>query len=681
MTTSTQIASHLLRARLGKLCVAITGTTPEEFIEKATAVLKETNFIEFRLDYLPKPAAAIPALVKFVETSSGAATVIATCRCKDNGGRFAGSSTAALDVLLKAADGGFPIVDIELESVEKLPKNTMEKLRATGAAVIISWHDFSSTPKDLEPIYKRMEPFAPDFMKIVPTAKALSDNLTLMRFLEKAADRGNAPVVGICMGEAGVISRVLGLRAGSAFTFAAASVGEETAPGQIAARTLIETYRIEQVDKATKVYGVAGNPITSSLSPLMLNTAFRRETVNSVYLALQTSKADDLFKLMREIPIQGLSVTMPLKQDVIPFLERTDALSQKIGAVNTILRAQDGKFYGFNTDVAGIVGPLERRMNLRNARVLVLGAGGAARAAVFGCKDKGADVYITNRTPETAQKLARQSGAKFIKREQLAKSEFDIIINATPAGMPGNKFTVPLNPEEINARIVFDLVYNPIETPLLRAARAKGIAVITGLEMFVQQGARQFEIWTGKPAPDGDMLRVVIHALRAGVEAAPDTIDPTAPAGRILTASAAEALAAAKAEAAAAVAAQQPAAPAAGAASAPAKAAKSAAVKAPAPPPVPAKAPPVKAAPVKAAPAKSAPVKAAPAKAAPAKAPVKKAAAPAKPAAKKAAPKPVAKKAAKPAAKKPIAKKTKPAPKKAVAKKPAPKPAKKASRR
>ena len=331
------------------------------------------------------------------------------------------------------------------------------------------------------------------------------------------------------MGEPGIISRVLGLRAGSAFTFAAATQGEETAPGQIAARTLIETYRVDQVDAATKIYGVAGNPIKSSLSPLMMNTAFRRETVNAVYLGLQTSKADDLFKLAREVPIQGLSITMPLKQDVMPLLERTDALSAKIGAVNTILRAQDGKFYGFNTDVAGIVSPLERRMSLKGAKVLVLGAGGAARAAVFGCCDKGAEVFILNRTPETAQKLAQQSGAKAIKRDVVAKTQFDVIINATPVGMAGagkhasgngvkHAPAAPLEESEIHARYVFDLVYNPIETPLLRMARQKGIAVITGVEMFVQQGARQFEIWTGKPAPEEEMLRVVLHSLRQGAE-------------------------------------------------------------------------------------------------------------------------------------------------------------------
>jgi 3-dehydroquinate dehydratase/shikimate dehydrogenase len=217
---------------------------------------------------------------------------------------------------------------------------------------------------------------------------------------------------------------------------------------------------------------------------------------------------------------------MPLKEGVIKYLERTDPLSTKIGAVNTISRLPDGKFYGFNTDVAGIVGPLERRLSLRNAKVLVLGAGGAARAAVFGCRDKGAEVWILNRTPETAQKLARQAGAKTIKRDALAKQPFDVIINATPAGMSGNKTAAILAPEELNARLVFDLVYNPIETPLLRMARQKGLAVISGVEMFVQQGARQFEIWTGKPAPEEEMLRVVLHSLKQNAENA--TAEPNA---------------------------------------------------------------------------------------------------------------------------------------------------------
>src|SRR5271154_1368089 len=383
------VAPQFLRSRVGKICVAIIGSTAAEMLEKATAVVKETTFLEFRLDYLEKPLLAMPKLKNFL-TENNAVTAIATCRRTANGGKFSGNVAAELEVLSKASSAGFHIVDVELESVEAMKKGELQKLRETGVALIISHHDFNAT-KDLEGIYKRIIPFHPDFIKIVPTAKTLSDNVTLMRFIERMEDHSN--IIGICMGDAGIISRVLGVRAGSAFTFAAATVGEETGSGQIAARTLIETYRIEQVDNATKVYGVAGNPIRSSLSPIMMNTAFRRETVNAVYLALQATKLSDLLKLVHEIPIQGLSVTMPLKQEIIAHLEKTDPLSAKIGACNTVLRAQDGenagKLFGFNTDVAGIVGPLEKRLPLRGAKVLVLGAGGAARAAVFGVRDKG----------------------------------------------------------------------------------------------------------------------------------------------------------------------------------------------------------------------------------------------------------------------------------------------------
>jgi 3-dehydroquinate dehydratase/shikimate dehydrogenase len=509
-------ATQLLRTRIGKICVAIIGTTAAEMIEKASAVVKETPFLEFRLDYLEKPVNALPKLKQFFAANT-AVTAIATCRREENGGKFTGSLAAEMEVLCKAAATGFQLVDLELESAEVLKKGELQKLRDTGVALIISHHDFSST-KDLDKVYERIEPFQPDFYKIVPTARTLSDNVTLMRFMERMHEKAN--IIGICMGDAGIISRVLGVRAGSVFTFAAATQGEETGPGQIAARTLIETYRIDQVDAATKVYGVAGNPIKSSLSPIMMNTAFRRETVNAVYLALQTAKVSDLINLVREIPIQGLSVTMPHKQEIMAHLEKTDPLSAKIGACNTVLRAQDGKLYGFNTDVAGIVGPLEKRMSLRGAKALVLGAGGAARAAVFGLRDKGADVFIFNRTPESAQKLAKQSGSKTIKKEALAKTPFDVLINATPIGMAGQKVSSIIDAKDLNTKLVFDLVYNPLETPLIRMARQQNIPFITGVEMFVQQGARQFEIWTGKPAPEEEMLRVVLHALRQQAEAA-----------------------------------------------------------------------------------------------------------------------------------------------------------------
>ncbi|MGB6112233.1 MAG: shikimate dehydrogenase, partial [Acidobacteriaceae bacterium] len=251
---------------------------------------------------------------------------------------------------------------------------------------------------------------------------------------------------------------------------------------------------------------------------IMMNTAFHRETVNAVYLALQTDSLADLLLLIREVPVQGVSVTMPFKQEIMRHLDRTDALSQKIGACNTVVRSQDGKLIGYNTDVTGVIRPLEQRTDLRKAKVLLLGAGGAARAAAFALRQRGADVFILNRTPQTAQKLAREAEAKTIRRDQIAKTSFDVILNATSVGMVGSKQQTILEEKELNAKLVFDMVYSPMDTPLLRMARSKGLAVITGAEMFVQQGAEQFQLWTGKPAPREDMWRVVTHALRSRTE-------------------------------------------------------------------------------------------------------------------------------------------------------------------
>ena len=213
---------------------------------------------------------------------------------------------------------------------------------------MLSFHDFHRTPP-LRSVYERMRRFSPEFYKIVSTARSLADNLEMLHFAAEIANTAN--IVALCMGEAGIPSRVLSLRAGSAFTFGSAGAGEETAPGQMAARTLLETYRIDQVDRATKVYGVAGDPVRSSLSPLMLNTAFRRETANAVYLPLQTSGAEDLFRFAREVPLSGFSVTMPLKLSVMPFLERMDALSgedrcgehRAAGSGRKVLRLQHGR--------------------------------------------------------------------------------------------------------------------------------------------------------------------------------------------------------------------------------------------------------------------------------------------------------------------------------------------------
>jgi 3-dehydroquinate dehydratase/shikimate dehydrogenase len=500
--------SRLLPLRLPRVCVAVTGSEGGEMVEKAEALIRDNTFLEFRLDYLTRPALALPKIKRFTEYHPHL-VVIATCRRVANGGRFRGSITSQLDVLAKASAAGCQLVDIELQTAVRCKPPQLQRLRSR-AALILSYHDYRATKK-LEETLEKMVAIPADFYKIATTATTLYDNVVMMKFLEKQSDKHS--LIGLCMGEQGIISRVLGVRAGSVFTFAALSPDEKTAPGQVTAQELRSTYRIEQVDAATRVYGVAGDPVSHSLSPAIMNAALRRENVNGVYVALHAKALKDLLACVRDIPIHGLSITMPYKEAILKHLDIMDSHTTKIGACNTMVRAQDGKLYGFNTDASGVIRPLEQRITIEKAKILVLGAGGAARAAVFGLKERGAEVYILNRSIGPAQKLARSARARLLKRADLKKLTFDVIINATPVGM-GNSRESPLNENEIQARFVFDMIYDPPETRLMKLAKARGAEVIPGIEMFVHQAARQFEIWTGKPAPWDDMLRVVTVALQ-----------------------------------------------------------------------------------------------------------------------------------------------------------------------
>ncbi len=509
MNSALAYTPRFLPLRLPRVCVAVIGSDPNEMAEKAEAVARDNSFLEFRLDYLSKPGLALPRIKRFTESHPGT-VVIATCRRAVSGGKFRGSIASQLDVLGKAAAAGCQLLDIEVQTAAKCKPEQLQKLRSR-AALVLSFHDFRGTKK-LDETLEKMLTYPADYYKVVSTATALTDNVSMIKFLAHQGDKHS--LVSMCMGEQGIISRVLGVRAGSVFTFASASAGEETAPGQVTAQELRNVYRIDQVDAATRVYGVAGDPIAHSLSPAIMNAAFRRENVNAVYLGLHAKTLKDLLHCVREIPIHGISVTMPYKQAILSHLDNTDSHTSKIGACNTVVRAQDGKLYGFNTDSSGVVRPLERRLNsLEGARILVLGAGGAARAAVFGLKERGSEVYILNRSAAPAKKLAHQARARIMKRTELKKFAFDVIINATPVGM-GNSRETPLQEKEINARYVFDMVYDPAETRLLKLAKERGAQVIPGVEMFVHQAARQFEIWTGKPAPWDEMLRVVLLALQ-----------------------------------------------------------------------------------------------------------------------------------------------------------------------
>ncbi len=510
-----QLASRMLRLRMPRVCVALAATEPDDLFDKAEVQARENTFLEFRLDSLKNPLGAIPSLKRFFEYRPDV-IAIATCRRASHGGKFRGSLAAEAEVLSKAAAAGCQIIDLELESAEAMRPNELHRLRSS-TILLISYHNSHSTV-DPENIFRRMAPFAPEFYKVVTTATSLHDNVRMLNFLQKHRD--DHSLVGICMGEQGVMSRVLGVRAGAAFTYGSVGPGEHTGEGQPTARELQEVYRIDQLDATTRIYGVVANPVRHSLSPLLMNAAMRRENVNGVYLPLLVKNLQDLLACVREIPIHGLSVTMPYKEQITALLSKSDQLTAATGSCNTVVRSQEGQLVGFNTDIAGILAPLEAQITLSGAKVLVIGAGGAARAAAYGLKQKNAEVYIVNRTWANGQKLVRQFGVNALKRSDIPKMKFALAINATPLGM-GSSQETPLNERELRSvERVFDLVYNPAETRLIQMARAQGIPVTGGVEMFVYQAARQFEIWTGKPAPLELMRNVVLRQLGARAPAA-----------------------------------------------------------------------------------------------------------------------------------------------------------------
>lgn len=502
------LSNRVNPARMPRLCIAVQAPTVPELLGRAERAARESQLIELRLDSLKTPATAIGPLREFL-LSTPQTLAIATCRKQTYGGGFKGTVAEEWQILKQAAVAGCALVDIELQSAERVAANALAEMRQ-HADLIVSYHDFKTTPA-LGPVWARMKKVPADIYKLVPTANTWRQNVELLRFLE-AHEESAGTMIAFCMGDNGLFSRVLSLRLGAAFTYAALEAEAATAPGQLDYQTLRQMYRVSELSRATRIYGVLGYPLEHSLSPRMHSAAFRRTGVNAVYLPLPSRKPNEVLDVAEAIPLSGMSVTHPYKSAFLNRLERVDPLAKAVGAINTVVRSQ-GKLYGYNTDVAGIVEPLAQAMTLRGAKILVLGAGGAARAAVFGLRSRGAQVTICNRTRARALALAKAAKAKVAGRSELKKLNFQAIVQATPVGQYPNVGESPLEPDEIRAPLVFDLVYNPLETELARRAKARGAQVLPGLDMFVLQGARQFELWTGKPAPTEDMRREVVAAL------------------------------------------------------------------------------------------------------------------------------------------------------------------------
>jgi 3-dehydroquinate dehydratase / shikimate dehydrogenase len=486
-----------------RVCGVIAGETAPEMKSQILLGLRRTGTLELRLDYLGSTKEQA-SLLAWLGRKRRRGVFIATCRRVEGGGRFQGSVEEEIEILKQAVNAGCQWCDVEIEVARYFSRGELRKA-LLPARIMISHHDFRGTPRNLGALVRRLSRAGSHAVKIAAQCRSISDSA---RVLEVA--RGRRNVVAIPMGEIGMAGRILSPREGSALAYAA--VSQSTAPGQLSIEAMQDLYRAGKITRRTRLFGVIGDPIGHSLSPLLHNTAYKARKVDAVFVPFLVHDLRDFLSCIKPFGVAGFAVTIPHKENIIRHLDTCDPLAERIGAVNTVVVRGPGRLYGYNTDYVGVLRSLESHVRLAGSRVLLFGAGGAARAAAFALTQAGSIVCIASRKAERAQSLARASGAHAVDRADLRREYFDAIVNCTPVGMHP-RGGLPLESSELNCRVVMDMVYRPRETELLRLARKKGIETISGVEMFLAQGMAQYEIWTGERAPEVAMRRVITDVL------------------------------------------------------------------------------------------------------------------------------------------------------------------------
>ncbi|MFB3852356.1 MAG: type I 3-dehydroquinate dehydratase [Vicinamibacterales bacterium] len=430
---------------------------------------------------------------------------IVTCRARWEGGAFDGSEEERHRILAEAIERGAAYVDIEWRA-------GFEDIvgRRGGRGVVLSMHDFDGVPADLQDIEATMRRTGAEVVKIAVAASSLGDCLPLLDLARRNQARTpEAGSVFIAMGESGWATRMLAAKFGSRWTYAG-----RAAPGQVSLDRLLREFRYRSVGFDTAVYGVVGSSVAHSLSPAMHNAAFAALGIDAVYVPLRAASSGDFFSFAEAIQLRGASVTAPFKTDLAARVNGRDRTVARLGALNTIRATADG-WAGINTDVAGFLAPLAHRIDLAGRRVAILGSGGAARAVAAALAGEGAHVSVFARNPEKARAVASLAGGAAFSGLP-ARGSWDLLVNATPVG------TSPAVDETLvpqrdlggdTGRLVYDLVYNPRETRLLRDAAAAGCETVGGLDMLVAQAELQFEWWTGRRAPDSVMRSAALAAL------------------------------------------------------------------------------------------------------------------------------------------------------------------------
>lgn len=496
-----------------RICAVIT----EETVASARARMKEAahvaDLIEIRLDYLRDFDFTRPEnLSSLLEDKP--LPVIITCRSIAEGGRQAIDDQIRLRLLVEGVRSGADYCDIEAAHYEQAAR-----LAPDASRLILSYHNFQETPPDLFEIYYRQSRLPAAVHKIVTRANRVTDTLSILHLLKRAREDGRN-LIALAMGEPGVITRILGPAAGSYLIYGSIARGAESAPGQLTCRQLQSVYRVHQLSYETAITGIIGRPVSQSASPAMHNAAFGACGLDFVYLPIEVDDLEQFFtRFVREESrefdwrLRGLSVTIPYKTAVIPLLDELDDVAREIGAVNTVV-IDRGRLKGYNTDVEGAIKPLEEICAIKGESFGVIGAGGAARAVVYGLQKRGARVTLFARDPDRARDLGDSSGVAVHPVDAVESSDVRVIINTTPVGMVGHaEGSSPVRSSAFRGRLAaYDLVYNPMDTQFLRDARTEGCQTISGIEMLVAQGARQFELWTGREAPM-DLMRAAALEL------------------------------------------------------------------------------------------------------------------------------------------------------------------------
>jgi 3-dehydroquinate dehydratase / shikimate dehydrogenase len=473
------------------LCVTVTGRTMAELRQRRDAV-QGADLIELRLDTVADPNAA-------AALAGRTTPVIVTCRAKWEGGSFGGSEEERKQILTEALNLGADYVDVEWRA------GFSDLLaRTDGRGVVISSHDFAGVPSDLAAQVQAMRATGADVVKIAVTPKCLADTVPLFD-LGAQSPHGHLVVVG--MGDYGLATRVLALRFRSAWTYA----GSLREVGQLDAATLTRDFHFSSINAETSVYGITGGAVGHSASPAMHNAAFRRLRIDAVYLPLSAVSADDFVRFGKAIGIKGASVTIPHKVTLFDRVDEIDGVARRIGAINTI-RVDGARWIGGNTDAQGFLEPLQARVGLNGLRAAVLGAGGAARAVAVALASTGARVRLYARDRAKAAAVAALTMSE-VGEWPPQPGTWDLLINTTPVGMYPRVDATPIAKEQLTGRYVYDLVYNPPATRLLREAGEAGCQTFGGLDMLVAQAHEQFHWWTGTRAPVGVMREAALERL------------------------------------------------------------------------------------------------------------------------------------------------------------------------